>query len=191
MFLQRLVGRVLLELSELSSRAFSQSGNNFSCVVPVMMLLTSVSEKQRTNISTDRSGIAPKSAFWFGLVHTGYIGTGFRYATLATSGFFKGASERVLIWLNFSTFTVNVDWPTVSENSFKQSHSRTFTTPSNTQQCFITESFSIFEEIGRVDDSETHSFTYASLRDLLPPTGGLVSHFDDTDKTLLLYYLVE
>ncbi len=115
------------------------------------------------------------------------IGPGFRYPTLATSGFFKG----VLIWLNFSMFTVNVDWPTVSENSFKQSHSRTFTTPSNTQQCFITESFSIFEEIGRVDDSETHSFTYASLKDLLPPTGGLVSYFVDTDKTILLYYLVE
>ncbi len=58
--LQRFVGLVLLELSELSSRAFSQSGNNFSCAVPVMMLLPSVSEKQRTNISTDRSGIAPK-----------------------------------------------------------------------------------------------------------------------------------
>ncbi len=55
---------VLLKLSELSSRAFSQSGNNFSRAVPVMMmLLTSVSEKQRTNISTDRSGMAPKSAF--------------------------------------------------------------------------------------------------------------------------------
>ncbi len=49
-----------LLLSELSSRAFSQSGNNFS---PVMMLLASVSEKQRTNISTDHSGMAPKSAF--------------------------------------------------------------------------------------------------------------------------------
>ncbi len=63
MLLQRFVGLVLLELSELSSHAFSQSGNNFACVVPVMMLLTSVSEKQRTNISTDRSGMAPKSAF--------------------------------------------------------------------------------------------------------------------------------
>ncbi len=29
--LQRFVRLVLLELSELSSRAFSQSGNNFSC----------------------------------------------------------------------------------------------------------------------------------------------------------------
>ncbi len=56
--LQRFVGLVLLELSELSSCAFSQSGNYFACVV--MMLLTSVSEKQRTNISTDRSGMAPK-----------------------------------------------------------------------------------------------------------------------------------
>ncbi len=53
--LQRFVGLVLLELSE-----FSQSGNYFARMVPVMMLLTSVSEKQRTNISTDRSGMAPK-----------------------------------------------------------------------------------------------------------------------------------
>ncbi len=58
--LQRFVGHLLLELSELSLHAFSQFGNNFSRVVPVMMLLTSVSEKQRTNISTDRSGMAPK-----------------------------------------------------------------------------------------------------------------------------------
>ncbi len=58
--LQRFVGLVLLELSELSSCAFSQSGNYFACVVPVMILLTSVSEKQRANISTDRSGMAPK-----------------------------------------------------------------------------------------------------------------------------------
>ncbi len=49
--LQRFVGLVLLELSDLSSRAFSQSGNNFSrAVPPVMMLLKFVSEKQRTNI---------------------------------------------------------------------------------------------------------------------------------------------
>ncbi len=61
--LQRFVGLVLLELSKLSSCAFSQSGNYFARVVLVMMLLTSVSEKQRTNISTDRSGMAPKSAF--------------------------------------------------------------------------------------------------------------------------------
>ncbi len=61
--LQRFVGLVLLVLSELSSRASSQSGNYFSRAVLVMMLLTSVSEKQRTNISTDRSGMAPKSAF--------------------------------------------------------------------------------------------------------------------------------
>ncbi len=60
MLLQIFVVLVLLELSELSSCAFSQSENYFSCVVPVMMLLTSVSEKQRTNISTDRSGMAPK-----------------------------------------------------------------------------------------------------------------------------------
>ncbi len=58
--LQRFGGLILLELSELSSCAFSQSGNNFARVVPVMMLLTSVSEKQRTYISTDRSGMAPK-----------------------------------------------------------------------------------------------------------------------------------
>ncbi len=58
--LQRFAGLVLLELSEFSSCAFSQSGNYFAHVVPVMMLLTSVSEKQRTNISTDRSGMALK-----------------------------------------------------------------------------------------------------------------------------------
>ncbi len=58
--LQRFVGLVLLELSKLSSCAFSQSGNYFARVVPVMMLLTSISEKQRTNISTDRLGMAPK-----------------------------------------------------------------------------------------------------------------------------------
>ncbi len=58
--LQRFVGLVLLELSELSSCAFSQSGNYFARVVPVRMFLTSVSEKQRTNISTDRSGMASK-----------------------------------------------------------------------------------------------------------------------------------
>ncbi len=48
--LQRLVELVLLELSELSSCAFSQSGSYFACAVSVIMLLTSVSEKQRTNI---------------------------------------------------------------------------------------------------------------------------------------------
>ncbi len=58
--LQRFIGLVLLEFSEFSSRAFSQSGNYFACVVPVMMPLTSISEKQRTNISTDRLGMAPK-----------------------------------------------------------------------------------------------------------------------------------
>ncbi len=58
--LQRFVGLVLLKLSELSSCAFSQSGNYFAHVVPVMMLLASISEKQRSNISTDRSGMAPK-----------------------------------------------------------------------------------------------------------------------------------
>ncbi len=57
---QRFVRLVLLELSELSSCAFSQSGNYFALLVPVMMLLTSVSDKQRTNISTDCSGMAPK-----------------------------------------------------------------------------------------------------------------------------------
>ncbi len=58
--LQRFVGLVLLELSKLSSRAFSQSGNKFSHAVPVMMLLTFVLEKRRTNILIDRSGMAPK-----------------------------------------------------------------------------------------------------------------------------------
>ncbi len=61
--LQRFVGLVLLVLFEMSSCAFSQSGNYFARVVPVMMLLTSVSEKQRTHISTDHSGEAPKSVF--------------------------------------------------------------------------------------------------------------------------------
>ncbi len=55
-----LLGLVLLVLSELSSRAFSQSGNYISRAVLVMMLLTSVSEKQRRNILTDRSGMAQK-----------------------------------------------------------------------------------------------------------------------------------
>ncbi len=55
-----LLDLVLLELSELSSCAFSQSGNYFALLVPVMMLLTSVSDKQRTNISTDCSVMAPK-----------------------------------------------------------------------------------------------------------------------------------
>ncbi len=85
--LQRFVGRVLLELFELSSCAFSQSGNYFARVVPVMMLLLSVSEKQRTNISTDCSGMAPK---WgteiYVLIRFGtyrfHVGTGFRYPTL-------------------------------------------------------------------------------------------------------------
>ncbi len=49
-----------LEISDLSSRAFSQSGNYFSRAVPVMMLVMFVSEKQRTNILIDRSGMAPK-----------------------------------------------------------------------------------------------------------------------------------
>ncbi len=77
---------MLLELSKLSSCSFSQSGNNFS--LAVMMLLTSVSEKQRTNISTDRSGMAPKSAFWFGSStyrlyrYRCHMITGFRYPTL-------------------------------------------------------------------------------------------------------------
>ncbi len=90
--LQRFVGLELLELFKLSSCAFSQSGNYWSRVVPVMMLLTSVSEKQRTNISTDRSGMAPK---WgtdicvlirFGTYrfhrYRCRVGTGFRYPTL-------------------------------------------------------------------------------------------------------------
>ncbi len=54
----------------MSSRVFSQSGNYFSCASSsssVMMLLSSILEKQRTNISTDRSDIsvneAPKTAF--------------------------------------------------------------------------------------------------------------------------------
>ncbi len=45
---------------------FLKSGNNFSHAVPVMMLLTFVSEKQRTNILIDRSGMAPQSVFGFG-----------------------------------------------------------------------------------------------------------------------------
>ncbi len=90
--LQRFVGLVLLELFELSSCAFSQSGNYFARVVLVMMLLTSISEKQRSNISTDRLGMAPK---WgteicvlirFGTYrfhrYRCHVGTGFRYPTL-------------------------------------------------------------------------------------------------------------
>ncbi len=90
--LQRFVGRVLLELFELSSCAFSQSGNYFARVVPVMMLLISVSEKQRTNISTDCSGMAPKWGIEICvLIRFGtyrfhryrcHVGTGFRYPTL-------------------------------------------------------------------------------------------------------------
>ncbi len=72
--LQRFVGLVLLELSKLSSHAFSQSGNYFARVVPVMMLLTSALEKQRTNISTDQlrhgtemrpRNLRSDSVFWF------------------------------------------------------------------------------------------------------------------------------
>jgi len=66
LLLQRFVGFVLLVHSNLSSRAFSQLGNYFSRAVPVMMILTSFSENQRTNILIYRSGMAPKSAFWFG-----------------------------------------------------------------------------------------------------------------------------
>ncbi len=59
--------------------------------VSVMMLLTSVSKKQKTNISTDRSGMASKSAFRFGSStyrlhrYRCLIGTGFRYSTLVTT----------------------------------------------------------------------------------------------------------
>ncbi len=72
--------------------SFSQSGNYFSCAVPVMMRLTSNSEKKRTNISTDRSGMAPKwgTEIWektFGsntyrLHRYRCHGTGFQYPTL-------------------------------------------------------------------------------------------------------------
>ncbi len=67
--LQIFVGLVLLELSELSPRAFSQSGNYFSHVVPVMMLLTSVSEKYKIFQLIARAwhrNEPPKSAFWLG-----------------------------------------------------------------------------------------------------------------------------
>uniref|UniRef100_A0A672Q5W2 Tetratricopeptide repeat domain 39C n=1 Tax=Sinocyclocheilus grahami TaxID=75366 RepID=A0A672Q5W2_SINGR len=52
----------------------------------------SVSENQRTNLSIDRSGMAPKSAFGFGSStyrlhrYRCHIGTGFRYPTLPYSG---------------------------------------------------------------------------------------------------------
>ncbi len=39
-----------------------------TCGAPVMMLLMSVSEKQRTNISTDRSGMAPKCGTEIGVL---------------------------------------------------------------------------------------------------------------------------
>ncbi len=47
------------------------------------MLLASVSEKQRTNISTEYSGMAPKSASESVLVLRGYIGT----SALLVTGF--------------------------------------------------------------------------------------------------------
>ncbi len=88
----------------MSSCAFSQSGNYFARAVPVMMLLTSVSEKQRTNISTDCSGMAPK---WgtdicvlirFGTYrfhrYRCHVGTGFQYPTLLS----------ILNWLNVHSF---------------------------------------------------------------------------------------
>ncbi len=57
--LQRVVGLVVLELSELSSCAFFSVGKLF-CTCGVVMMLSSILEKQRTNISTNRSGMAPK-----------------------------------------------------------------------------------------------------------------------------------
>ncbi len=67
------------------------------------LFFTSVSEKQRTNISTDRLGMArnesPKSAFWFGSrthrLH-GYqchISTGFQYPTLLIRTYFPNTSS--------------------------------------------------------------------------------------------------
>ncbi len=42
------------------------------------------SEKQRTNISTDCSGMAPSSTYRL------HIGTGFQYPTLTTTSYFPG-----------------------------------------------------------------------------------------------------
>ncbi len=71
--LQRLDGLALLELSELSSCAFSQSENYFARVVPVIAWAWHRNE-------------APKSAFLFGTYrfdrYRCHVGTGFRYPTL-------------------------------------------------------------------------------------------------------------
>ncbi len=61
MLLQRFVGLVLLELSELSSCTFSQSGIFFfTCNAGDDASYIRFREKQRTNISNNRSGMAAK-----------------------------------------------------------------------------------------------------------------------------------
>ncbi len=89
--LQRFVGLVLLELSELSSRAFSQSGNYFACVVPVMMLLTRFGEtkdKYFNRLLRHGTEICDLIRFRTYRFHTYrcHVGTGFRYPTLILTG---------------------------------------------------------------------------------------------------------
>ncbi len=91
--LQRFVGLELLELSEFSSCAFSQSGNYFAWVVPWWCFLRPFRRNkgqifQQIAQAWHRNE-APKSAFWFGTYQLhGYlchVGTGFRYPTLVTN----------------------------------------------------------------------------------------------------------
>ncbi len=90
----KIVGLVLLELSELSSRAFSQSGNNFSCAVPVMMLHPFRRNKGQifhpiAQAWHPNEALTP--AFWFGSStyrlhrYRCHIGSGFRYPTLVVT----------------------------------------------------------------------------------------------------------
>ncbi len=54
------VGQLLLELSELSSHAFSQSGNNFHVVVPGDDASTSVRRNKGPIFNRSHQGMAPK-----------------------------------------------------------------------------------------------------------------------------------
>ncbi len=96
------------------------------------MLLTCVSEKQRTNILIDRSGMAPKSAFWFGSStyrlhrYRCHIGTEFRYPTL-----FKYLTSKHKIYLLEIQNGHHIKW---CEFVFK--------TRTNTFQCGMKISFS-------------------------------------------------
>ncbi len=122
--LQRFVGLVLLELSELSSRAFSQSGNNFSCAVPVMMLHPFRRNKGQIFISIAQAwqrNEASKPAFWFGSStyrlhrYRCHIGSGFRYPTLVVThqkyyfiySFFFYLNIFVIYFIKFVIFVYN------------------------------------------------------------------------------------